>query len=129
MTNIKYLLTLEVNKQEMELLSSYNKVVNLTTIQEFDDDMLNSLINVSKHVYGVGIEELTGKCRKRDILDVLSIIFYIIRDKTDLSLAKIGKLFNRNHATVIHNINKCKSLIDIDLQFKEKYLTILSALN
>lgn len=49
--------------------------------------------------------DLKSKSRKRKEVYLRAILMKIIYKRTNLSLEKIGAFFNRDHATVIHNIN------------------------
>ena len=44
---------------------------------------------------------------------------YLFRELTDLSLVNIANEFGRDHTTVIHGIEKIKSMIIKDVDFKE----------
>lgn len=55
-------------------------------------------------------EQLKGKNRERKFADLRTIIFYKIRQHTGYSFMAIGKMFNRNHATVIACLKKYKQL-------------------
>ena len=46
------------------------------------------------------------KSRKRSIVYGRAIYFKICKDRTNLSLSKIGQTLNLNHATVLHSLNK-----------------------
>ena len=59
--------------------------------------------------------ELTGPSRKQPLAQRRQISMYLCRELTDLSLPKIGQAFNgRDHTTVMHAIEKVKSLIQSD---------------
>ena len=63
------------------------------------------LIAVSKE-YGVSVEELKSTRKTDNVAGARHVAIYIIKKETDLSLKKIGAIFNRNHATVISSIEK-----------------------
>ncbi len=52
--------------------------------------------------FGVTDEELKSKNKQRRIADARQIAMYLIREMTDLSLPRIGEIFNRDHTTVLH---------------------------
>lgn len=51
---------------------------------------------------------------------------YSERLKLRLSLASIGYITNRDHASVCHSIKKIKDFCDTDLKYKEKFESIVS---
>lgn len=54
--------------------------------------------------FKVSIAELQSKSRKKTVTQPRQIAMYLSRKYTDDSLADIGKLFNRDHSTVLHSI-------------------------
>ena len=67
--------------------------------------------------YGFTTAELTGPSRKQPLARTRQIAMYLCRELTDLSLPKIGKAFgSRDHTTVLHAVNKVKTLIQSDKQ-------------
>ena len=71
------------------------------------------LTNVSRH-YSVSVEDLKGKKR--------TISIYIIRTMTEMSLPAIGKVFNRDHTTIINSLEKVENEIKgnptLDIEIK-----------
>ena len=63
------------------------------------------LMHVSKK-YGISVDDIKSKKKTDSIANARHISIYIIRRLTDLSLKDIGKIFDRNHSTVISSINK-----------------------
>ena len=55
--------------------------------------------------YGVTVEDLKGKRRTREIAMPRHICIYILRSITDMSLPAIGKLFKRDHTTIMSSID------------------------
>jgi len=57
---------------------------------------------------------LSSKSRAKRICYSRMIYFYFAREKTNESLSTIGKLVNRDHATVLHGIRKYHEYIKYD---------------
>ena len=84
------------------------------------------LMHVSKR-YGISVDDIKSKKKTDSIANARHISIYIIRKLTDLSLKDIGKVFDRNHSTIISSINKIELNIktvknyegDINLLIKE----------
>jgi chromosomal replication initiator protein len=68
--------------------------------QQLASDILNTVSNY----YGVTINELKGKCRKRRIVKPRQVIMFLLRTKARMVLSDIGEVMNRDHTTVIHSI-------------------------
>jgi len=68
--------------------------------QQLASDILNTVTNY----YGVSIEDIKGKCRKRKIVKPRQVIMFLLRTKARMVLSDIGEVMNRDHTTVIHSI-------------------------
>jgi chromosomal replication initiator protein len=67
--------------------------------------------------YGLSREQLTGPSRKQPLARSRQVAMYLCRDLTDLSLPKIGSAFGgRDHTTVLHAVEKVKTLMQSDKQ-------------
>ncbi len=56
--------------------------------------------------YGLEVSVLTGKGRSRAVTRPRNLAMALCRRHTDASYAAIGKVFNRDHATVMYGVNK-----------------------
>jgi len=61
------------------------------------------LDKVSKK-YGIPIDEIKGRKRTKEIAIARHVAVYIMRNVTDMSLPSIGKIFSRDHTTIIASI-------------------------
>ncbi len=61
-----------------------------------------SIIAKVTEKFGISVEELKSKNKQRRIADARQVCMYLIREMTDLSLPRIGEIFNRDHTTVLH---------------------------
>jgi chromosomal replication initiator protein len=55
--------------------------------------------------YGVAKDAVTGKSRNKDIANARHIAIYLIRELTEMSFPNIGKIFERDHSTIISSYN------------------------
>ena len=55
--------------------------------------------------YGVSKADLTGKSRVKEVAQARHVTIHLIRTVTEMSLPAIGKLFNRDHSTVISSLD------------------------
>ena len=75
------------------------------------------ILDVIASSYGLTQAELLGPSRKQPLARSRQIAMYLCRELTDLSLPKIGSFFGgRDHTTVIHAVEKVKSLMKSDKQ-------------
>ena len=61
--------------------------------------------------YDVDKSELTGKSRVQNVAQARHVAIYLIRTITEMSLPNIGRLFNRDHSTVISSIDSIEKKI------------------
>jgi chromosomal replication initiator protein len=63
--------------------------------------------------FGVKVSELESAKRSRNVVYPRQIAIYLIREKTNYSLPKIGELFgNRDHTTIRHSYEKIATEIE-----------------
>ncbi len=58
------------------------------------------------NVYGMEIKLLTGKSRKKAVVQPRNMAMCLCRRHTDASYAAIGQVFNRDHATVMYGVDQ-----------------------
>ena len=69
---------------------------------------------VSKR-YGVAEDDIYGKKRQQQICHARNVSIYIIKEELDLSYPVIGKMFGRDHSTIISSYNSIKDSLDKNL--------------
>jgi chromosomal replication initiator protein len=68
--------------------------------------------------YGMTVEQVIGKSRKRPIVDARHVAMHFCKLMTSLSLEAIGRRFGgRDHSTVIHACRAVQARIDTDPAF------------
>ena len=59
-----------------------------------------------KEKYDISRELLVSSKRNKEIVGARHICIYLIRKTTDMSLPNIGKLFNRDHSTILSSVDQ-----------------------
>ncbi len=73
------------------------------------------IIAATAAAYGYTVDDLEGPSRKQPLARCRQVAMYLCREHTDLSLPKIGAYFgSRDHTTVMHAIEKVKSVMQTD---------------
>ena len=96
-----------IKRERQELMHTSETVQKIIALVCFD--------------FNVTLEQLLSKCRKREYVLARMFCMKLIRDITGLSLVETGKVFNRDHSSVIYNINTLKDLIETDYIIADKY--------
>ncbi len=78
--------------------------------------------------FGITEDELKGRCRQRHIMNIRHALFYHMRYERNLTLTQIGKLFDRDHSTIINAVKNVEAWLDVPQIFKEE-LQILEIIN
>ena len=74
------------------------------------------LLHISKK-YGITVEDIKSKKKTDSIANARHVAIYVIRRLTDLSFKDIGKIFGRDHSTIIASVNK----VDINIKTVKNY--------
>jgi hypothetical protein len=69
----------------------------------------------------VSIREMRGKTRAHDAVEARRICMVLINDKLRYSCTRVGKIFNRDHATALHAYKVHANLLDVDKHYQEFY--------
>lgn len=67
--------------------------------------------------YSISREEIVGKKRTKEIARARHISIFLVREITEMSYPNIGKLFGRDHATVMSSLDVVKKKIVADPLF------------
>lgn len=90
-------------------------VRNMTTVNR------GSIIDIVTAVTGVTEAEMKGTSRLREISDARSLVFGLFVEYSDrMTYAELGRKLNKDHSTVVFNINKFRGLTDTDPAFRAK---------
>ncbi|MGB1241225.1 MAG: chromosomal replication initiator protein DnaA [Chitinophagales bacterium] len=100
-------------------VNSLSKEISVEYIQKIVSDY-----------FKVPIEQLTGKTRKRQVVQARQISMYLAKSFTDNSLKAIGKYFGgRDHSTVIHACRAVLNLMETDRMFQEDVTELQKQIN
>lgn len=64
------------------------------------------IIQAVANYYSIPVEQIVGSRRSKDTVQPRQVAMYLVRELTNYSLPEIGKVFSRDHTTVLHSINK-----------------------
>lgn len=90
-------ITLDAAKRHLNSM-----ITTENSLSRSSDDIIESVANT----FNIRESDLKGKSRKKTIANPRHIAIYLIRKHTDLSLSEIGKIFGRDHSTIISSCKK-----------------------
>ena len=77
------------------------------------------IVDVVAAHYGITREQLKSKRRTNSVALPRQVAMFLMRRQTTLSLAEIGRFFDRDHTTVIHACSKIERLMREDRMMKD----------
>lgn len=75
---------------------------------------INHIVDEVCRTTGVSSDDIYGKKHTANVSNARKMCFYIIREVTDMSYKSIGKEFNRDHSTVMYNVEKLEEKLKVD---------------
>lgn len=69
--------------------------------------------------FNLTLERLASRSRQTEVATPRQIIFYIVRELKSVPYVQIGRLFHRDHGTVIYGYNQIRDRIPIDAKLRE----------
>ena len=84
------------------------------------------IMNAVCEYYGVNQKMIEGKSRVRNIAEARFIFTEMVYNDpySRITMSAIGKLLNRDHTTIIHQIRQVRNWLQTDSNFRQNYLNI-----
>lgn len=74
----------------------------------------NAILRAVSDDYGITIQEIKGRNRQWRCVEPRHIVFYLVATHTGMSLAAVGRRFDRDHTSIMHACNKVRERMMID---------------
>ena len=75
--------------------------------------------------FNIPYDDLLTSSRKQNLVEARQIVMYLSKQFTNSTLKAIGNHFSgKDHTTVIHSCQKVENLLEVDEDYKEKFLEI-----
>ena len=78
---------------------------------------IDKIFDVVQEKFNVNRADIEGTRRTKDIAIARHVAIYLIRVLTDMSLPSIGKMFNRDHSTIMNSIDAVEKRMRSDSLF------------
>lgn len=82
--------------------------------------LMNEIVDGMALCYGVSLAELKSQRRHEDIVLMRTCVFYTLIDKYKFSRVAVGKCFGKNHATIIHGLDKVEDWLKQPYRFERE---------
>jgi chromosomal replication initiator protein len=87
--------------------------------------MTDNLIKDVCEEYGIEMDDLFSKSRYRILVEPRQVLFYILHKKLNIPCQKVGKMFDKNHATILHGANQIKNFMEFDKPLRNRVNQII----
>lgn len=78
------------------------------------------LLKIVANAFGIKVEDILGKSQSKECALPRQIAMYLCREKLQMPFLKVGRLFSRDHSTVMTSVKRVKKA----LQIKEEKFTL-----
>ena len=88
---------------------------------------IDKLFEVVKTITSHGKRDIKGKRRQRDIVFATRAFAVIARNQFGFTLSELGRITCKNHATIIHHINKHETDYEYYPEYRDLFNKILKS--
>ena len=78
------------------------------------------IIKAVAKYFEITVEDILGKSKTANIAEARKIAMYMVRDMTDESYPKMGKVFGKDHTTVKYNVDSLEEQLKTDSALRDK---------
>lgn len=129
---------LEGITKRLHAMCTFGKEVPTITLAQnaikkiFDDDVkplpvtIQRVVDEVSRTTGVSVEDIYSKKRTANISNARKMCFYIIRNVTDMPFKAIGEEFNKDHTTVMYNIDEMEKKMLTNSTLNSQVLDIIN---
>jgi len=89
-----------------------------------DNEKIDFLFSTMRSEFGLSRADLLSKSRKRELVEYRQISMHILKGYTTLGASAIGRVFKKDHATVLHSIKTVENLLNTDKNFAYKFNSV-----
>jgi len=109
----------------MENKLSYWAAPSILKPKKPNNVKIDNIIQDVCEVYGIELCDLMSNRRHRILVEPRQVLFYILHKKMNIPCVKVGKMFNKNHATVLHGANNIKTFMENEKDLRDRVTGVL----
>ena len=88
---------------------------------KYINEALQMIATASSEILDVSIQDLMSTKRQREIVDARRITYAVARLEYNFTLSAIARYFDKNHATILHQVNTHQGWCETEPQYQDKY--------
>ncbi|MDA8940916.1 hypothetical protein N9H34_02140 [bacterium] len=78
----------------------------------------DEILNIISEEQSISVDSIISRVRHREVVGGRQLFCYIMREKFGFSYTKIGRLIERNHATIMHSNKSHKDNYQFDREYR-----------
>ena len=94
-------------------------------LEETHRTMLRCIETLVYVALGISELQVRAKTRKREAVEARQLVYYMVWKQLNMTLEKIGAIYNQNHATVSHAVKTISNLLETNKEFQQKVKGII----
>lgn len=119
---------IEIRKNEITVSVVQNFIRDIIASSAPEPITVEKVVDEVSRTYGVSADDIYSKKRSKNIAYARQVSMYILRESTQMVYEDIAEKFNRDHTTVMHNINVISEEISKNPKEKEVIENIIKNL-
>lgn len=92
--------------------------------EQYTNEALDLISTASSLMLNVSHKDLMSTKRDREIVDARRIAYALARNEFKFTYQAIAKFYDKNHATILHQVNTHEAWLQHEHDYKEKYETV-----
>ena len=113
----------QLQRKMVKVYSVNNKVIKTSPLPNLESatEMVKKICDKINITY----EEMKSSTRIQEVVSARQSIWYIFNKEYGMTFTSISKIFNKNHATIIHGVKKVEDELYLYRKFDNKTITIV----
>lgn len=106
--------------KELQLPEELDDVYeNQTNLFDYESAVIDELLENVSLSYAITKAQLLSNRRDKEFTTPRHVAMFLLKDKMGLTLNQIGKIFNKDHTTVIYAVEKIRKRMKTEINFRE----------
>lgn len=97
---------------------------NQTSLLDYENEVIEKLIDDVAKEFNISRVDIFSNKRDKDFIFPRHVAMYLLKDRLGLSLNQIGKIFSKDHTTVIYAVEKVKKKLKSSSFLKQRVIGI-----
>lgn len=114
-----------VTDEEITVEVAKEQLAGFLSGKESPEVTVEKIISEIAKKYSTTPEEIKGKKRSKDVAMARHVAIYTIRNATDMSLKNIGKIFDRDHTTMMSSLDVVGQAMEQDAGFEHEINSLI----